>query len=361
MKKIVIVTRCMHAGGAERVISQLINYGVSLYDISLIILENQYSIDYEIPKECDVIIIKNEKKSLVGKKVSGYLQVRKYVKSINPDVVLSMPEDIGIYVIAALMGTKYPVIVSERNDPQVMPYKKTTRMLRKMVYPFAKGFVFQTNLAASFFSKKIQNKSIVLSNPLELSRLPSPYLGEREKLIVGAGRLETQKNFPLLIDAFAEFYKSHNDYKLIIYGEGRLKRYLEEYALLKLPNTAFTFAGRVDNLPVCINKATVFVLSSNFEGMPNVLIEAMACGVPSISTDCPSGGSADLIVDNVNGFLTAVGDSEAITNRMKYIIENENIVKEMSEKAVLIRERLDSNIVSKQWFEYLDRNSRRSH
>ena len=313
---IAIVTASMAAGGAERVIAQLLkewcNNGI---DCSLITLQKE-PIFYDLPKNINLVEIGKLDNNHYLDKVKKYSSVRKIVKKINPDIVLSLPEEIGIYVIGALLGTGIPIVVSERNNPWLMPYKKESRIMRKLMYPWADGFIFQTQKAASFFSRKIQKKGIVLENPLDISRIPMPYENEREKIIIGAGRLEPQKNFYLLIDAFAEFYKTHLDYKLEIYGEGSLRNDLEFYAEEKLPKEKFAFPGRVTDLPERMNKCSVFVLSSDFEGVPNVLIEAMAMGVPSVATDCAPGGAAELIQDVVNGFIVPVGNAKCLANKM---------------------------------------------
>ena len=358
LKHLCVITRNMKAGGAERVISHLLKYAnTKNVKISLILIDKA-EIQYDLSDKCQIYDIgKLGSKSLTDKYLR-YKKVRKLVKKVNPDLVLSMPEDIGIYVILALLGTKYPVVISERNNPWVMPNKKISRVLRKLMYPFATGFIFQTKQAQSFFSRKIQSKGIVLPNPVDVSMLPAPYQGEREKIIVGAGRLEPQKNFSLLIDSFAEFYKSHSDYRLVIYGEGRLKEELMAHAKGKLPTTAFEFAGRVSDLPERLNKATAFVLSSDFEGMPNVLIEAMACGVPSISTDCPSGGSAELIEDGVNGILVPVGGREQLTNSLHLLVDKAETREKISCNAIKVRETLNAEVIVEKWFDYIKGTSK---
>ena len=109
-----------------------------------------------------------------------------------------------------------------------MPNVKITRFLRKLAYPFAKGIIFQTEMAKSFFSEHIQKKGVVLQNPVDATRIPEPYTGERKKVFAAVGRLEPQKNFPMLIKAFSEFHKEEKDYQLIIYGEGKERTNLEK-------------------------------------------------------------------------------------------------------------------------------------
>lgn len=356
MQKIAIVTRCMESGGAERVIARLIEYAVGHdFDMFLILMEDGHQISYQIPDECNMVTISCNSTSRGLKKFESYSKLRKIIKQIDPGVVLSMPEDIGIYVIVALLGTKYPVVVSERNNPWVMPYKKITRLLRTLMYPFADGLIFQTKQAAFFFSEKLQRKGIILPNPLDTDNLPEPYLGEREKIIIGAGRLDKQKNFPLLIDAFAEFYRVHTDYKLVIYGEGALRAELEKYIDGKrLPDGTITLPGRTDALAEHIRGKAMFVLSSDFEGMPNVVIEAMAVGTPVISTDCPSGGSAELITNGENGLLTPVGDVVRMRNAMEKLADDTDYAGKLAEMGLYVRTALDSTNICRCWIEYLN-------
>lgn len=348
--KITIVTSSMRAGGAERVIAQLLKEWCSIGVECNLVLLNRAPIFYEIPEEVKVYEIGVLAKKHYVDKVKKYIQVRKYIRNIKPDIVLALPEEIGIYVIGSLLGTNIPVVVSERNNPWRMPYKKASRIVRKLMYPFVDGLIFQTSFAASFFSERIQKKGIVLQNPLDLSRIPKPYEGIRDKVIVGAGRLEPQKNFKLLIDAFCLFYEKHEDYKLIIYGEGSLRRELETYALEKIPKEVFSFPGNVPDLPERINTCSAFVLSSDYEGMPNVLIEAMAMGVPCVSTDCPSGGPNELINDGVNGFLVAVGDINTMAQRLDVMVSGMTIYSDAQQ----LRERLDSKKIAHQWLGYLE-------
>lgn len=351
---IVIVTRNLAAGGAERVIAQLLTEWCNNEIECSLILLNKEPLFYEIPSKVNLIEIGTLSDNKYFDKALKYLKVRKIIKNINPDIVLSMPEEIGIYVIGALLGIKIPVVVSERNNPWVMPYKKITRVLRKLLYPFASGVIFQTEQAKSFFSKRIQRKSIVLPNPLDLSRIPEPAEGERDKVIVGAGRLEPQKNFKLLISAFTEFYKKHQDYKLVIYGEGNLRAELENQIKNSgLPEGVITLSGRVSDLLERIRSASVFVLSSDYEGMPNVLIEAMATGVPCISTDCPPGGPAQIIRHGDNGFLVSVNNKDELINSLNKLIDEPDLQRKFSSESIKIKAQYDTKIISKEWKDYL--------
>ncbi len=359
--RIAIVTKNMLNGGAERVIHNLIcewsdNCNV---EVHLILINDRQPIFYSIPDSCHLQVIYSSRQNPYTEKLDRFGQLRRIIRKIQPDVVLSMPEEIGIYVLAVLIGTGIPVVVSERNNPWLMPNKKVTRMLRRLLYPRAKGLIFQTEQAASFFSDKLRKKGIVLPNPLNTNSLPARFEGDREKVIVGAGRLDIQKNFPLLMDAFVLFYQTHPDYTLVIYGEGPWRAELEAYANQKgLPDGTISLPGRNSRLLEDIRTKAMFVLSSDFEGMPNVVIEAMAMGVPVVSTDCPSGGSAELIEQGVSGLLVPVGDAQAMADAMCRVADDPELAATLGHNSPAIRERLDCRVVAAKWMEYLETCSR---
>lgn len=355
MKSIVMVTRNMLSGGSERVISILANnYAEKGIKVTLILTDPQ-EMCYELNPEIKVIPLERKKGNPAVNKLKKYKRIRQLIKAEKPDIVLSMPEEIGIFVNLIMLGSGIPVVVSERNNPKVMPYKKATRIMRKISYLFASGFVFQTQEAASFFSKRIQNKGIILKNPLNIENIPERFTGERRKVVVGTGRLFEQKNFPLLISAFSEFYKTHSDYKLLIYGEGHKRAELEALASKMLEPGSWEMPGRTSNWQDKAKDVKMFVLSSDFEGMPNALIEAMATGIPSISTDCPSGGSRELIENNVNGILIPVGDKNAMVEAMCKLADDNEFAETLSQNGVKLQESLNSEVICKKWYDYFER------
>lgn len=351
-EKIVIVTRNMVGDGAERVIAQLANYFASQGKQCDIITLNNDEVFYKLDPSIRVLPVGEKSGNKVLDKLLRYRQVRKMVRQQQPDLVLSMPEEIGVYVLLALLGTKIPVYVSERNNPWVMPDVKVTRILRTLMYPFAKGLIFQTEMAKSFFPESIRRKGVVLSNPVDAQRIPAQYSGEREKVIVAAGRLSQQKNMPLLLKAFARFSPGHPEFKLRIFGEGELREELTALSRSLNIGDKVELPGRSTTLLEKMNSAAMFVLSSDYEGMPNVLLEAMCMGMPAISTDCPSGGPRELIEDGVNGLLVPVGDEVALAAAMERMADPA-FAKQMADAAYGIREKLTSPEVFVSWYRYL--------
>ena len=351
-EKIAIITRNMVGDGAERVIAQLANYFAAQGKQCSIIMLNDDAVFYRLDPGIAILPVGQKSGNKVLDKLLRYRQVRKMVRQQKPDLVLSMPEEIGVYVLLALLGTKIPVYVSERNNPWVMPDVKVTRLLRTLMYPFARGIIFQTEMARSFFTDSIQRKGIVLKNPVDPGRIPYQHTGEREPVIVAAGRLSQQKNMPLLLKAFARFSPGHPEFVLRIFGEGELREELTALAVSLGIADRVQMPGRSTTLLEKMNSAAMFVLSSDYEGMPNVLLEAMCMGMPSISTDCPSGGPRELIEDGVNGLLVPVGDVDALAEAMERMADPAFAGK-MAEAAYRIREELTSPDVFVSWYRYL--------
>ena len=349
---ITVVTRNLAAGGAERVIVQLLGEWSKENECSLVLLNNENDF-YNIPSSVKVTRIGKISNNPVLDKLFRYWKVRNAIVKEKADVVLAMPEEIGIYVIPSMAFTNIPVVVSERNNPWVMPNKKITRVLRKAFYPFASGLIFQTKGASSFFSNRIQDKGAILPNPLDISRIPEPYCGERKKVIVGAGRLEKQKNFSLLIEAFAGFYKKNKDYELHIFGDGSMKEELIELSEKLLPKGVVRLLGNNSDLLNTIKDCAIFVLSSDYEGVPNVLIEAMSIGMPVISTDCAPGGARELIINNENGVLVETNNRAQLALAMNELVHNKVLSDKISQNAPEIKEELASNIVADKWLSYL--------
>lgn len=347
MKKIDIITKAMTSGGAERVIAQLANYFTEQNVSCRIVTTDKREVMYPLDEKVKVVAIGKKSNNKAIDRVLRYKKIRSVIQENKPDVVLTMPEDTGIYAILALIGTGIPVYVSERNNPWVMPNVKITRFLRKLAYPFAKGIIFQTEMAKSFFPEHIQKKGIVLQNPVDATRIPEPYTGERKKVFVAVGRLELQKNFPMLIKAFSEFHKEEKDYQLIIYGEGKERTNLEK--LIKQLNLEGTVSlhGRNKDVLNAIKDSAAFILSSDYEGMPNALIEAMCMGMPVISTDCPSGGPRELIRNGENGLLIDVNDVEGMKKAMKQLVVGRD--ETLGKNAYLTGKKLTDPYIFEEW------------
>ena len=326
--KILFCIDTMTKGGAERVIANLSNMFIKNGDrVSIVTLLKRDSA-YELDKKIifDTLSIKEGKKNVFSKiyhTIKNIKDMRKYIHNNNFDVVISFLPRASFYTALAMFGLKCKLIISERNDPNSIYKTNFEKFIYKKIYSFADGFVFQTKDAQKFFSKRIQDKSIVIPNPVNDAFYIEKKVLKRKKHIINVGRLTEQKNQELLIYSFSEFSEIYDDYKLYIYGEGPLRKKLEQQIKKLNLNDKVFLPGNVDNIQDKIFDASMFVFSSDYEGMPNALMEALTLGVPCVSTDCPCGGPRELITNNVDGMLVPTNDKKAMVDAMKKIIEND--------------------------------------
>ena len=249
----------------------------------------------------------------------------------------------------------FPVIISVRNDP-VKEYAGTFRQtMMRGFYPKASSYVFQTRMARDYFkfSTHIMENSTVIPNPIARDFLNLAPAEKRNREIVAVGRLEKQKNPMLLLHAFEKVRKKHPEYQLVFYGEGSLRKELEQAIRTRGLAQAVQLRGNTSDVKGAIREAALFVLASDYEGMPNALMEAMALGLPCISTDCPCGGSAFLIRDGENGWLVPVGEEEALARQMCKVLENPEKAREAGCAAQEITKQLNPDVIYRTWDEML--------
>ena len=353
--KVAFVIPSLGSGGAERVVSNLSNEFTALgMKVSVIMLANR-NLYYTLDKKVDIEYLDCEKDNSLPflKRYKLRLKkIRSAVKKINPDVIISFMSETNIDVCFAMRGLKIPLIVSERNDPAIDPASKAKQYMRKIAYKKPTGFVFQTPDARAYFSKKIQSKSTIIINPLSAT-LPEAYEGERDKRVVSVGRLNKQKNFPILFDAFKEFSLEYPDYKLEIYGEGLLEEKLKDYITELGMEDKIFLMGFCKDVHEKTKTAAMFVMSSDFEGMPNALLESMAIGLPCISTDCPCGGPRMLVKNKENGILVSVKSSSEILEAMKYMVTNPDEAVKMGKNAQNIKAEANVSAITKKWVDYI--------
>lgn len=326
MLKIAIYNISISGGGAER-FTVVLSKGLADkgYDVHLLTAAQQKD-EYAVADSVKRVIL-HEKNSFV----SNAKDLLKYLKDNDVDICLA----VGIYpnlvaTLAKSPSLKTKIVISERNAPKHDHLSWKSKLLRKLLYWRADAYVFQTPGAMACYSKSIQKRSVVIPNPLK-ENLPARS-NNPKKEIVAVGRLMPQKNYELLLSAFAEVCKRDADYTLHIYGQGIYETHLQDYAKrIGIDNRVF-FEGFKDDVHSCIKDSDIYVLSSDFEGLPNALMEAMAMGFPVVSTDCPPGGPRMLIEHGVNGLLVPVGDVVSLSDAMLELI-NDKILKESMRKS----------------------------
>ncbi len=346
--KICFITSNLTGGGAERVIANLSNRMVQLGHEVTILLTASKEIEYKFDKRVMIMQIGERTGHSIKGRIKRIQTLRNYYKQHKDTHFISMPTDTNLFAILASIGLKIDLTVSERSNPNEYPHKK----LRNLIYCFAKRFVLQTSDAKKCFSNRIQKLGCVISNPVS-GEYPEPFVGDRKKKIVAVGRLNYAKNHKMLIEAFSSISKSYPDYELWIYGKGTLQKDLQKLCVEKEISNKVFFPGFTDSIKEEIYDASMYVLSSDFEGISNSLLEAMALGIPVISTDCPIGGSKMLINSGVNGLLTPVGDSIAFANAMKQYIDNPEFANKMGREACKIKQDYQIDVIVEKWLQYI--------
>ena len=263
-------------------------------------------------------------------------------------VSLSVATNFAIGAAAPFVSNK--IIISDRNDPTERPKGKIKQFFRNLAFKQADVLILQTDDVRKYYIEKIKKDGVVIPNPIN-RKLPDPYIGERRKTIVTASRLNKQKNLKLLIDAFSMIHEEYPEYILEIFGRGEeeesLKRYVSE---LNLKNSIL-LKGFSTDIYNDINDASMYVCSSDYEGISNSLLEALGLGIPTISTDCPVGGSRLLISHKENGMLVPIKDVTALHQSMKLLIECPEVAHQLSKKAVEVRDLYDIDRISRMWLD----------
>lgn len=362
MKKILCHINSLGKGGAERVMSNLINMfvrdGVEIVLATEWYAEDEYYVDEKIRRVHVGLNEEDNNKGRIEKLLRRYKNLRECIKKEKPDIVLAFSKNANYRAILASIGLKVPVVVSERSDPNFQ-YKGTfARLKGECIYRLASGNVFQTEYAKEFFSKAIQKKSTVIMNPLNRKYLLCEQSGVRNKDIVTVGRLSQVKNQKMMIEAMNRIHKEFPEHTLKIYGtdigegtEAELRALIDKYAL----QDSVLLMGNSDTLEKDIINAAMFLLTSDYEGMPNALMEAMAMGIPCISTDCPCGGSRYLINNHESGLLVPMKDDAALAEKMRFMLRNPEQMQEMAARAQYVKEEMHPEKIYGLWKNYLER------
>lgn len=353
MKKVLFVIPSLSGGGSERVASILANKMSNKdYDVTVICLlkkEHTYFTDEKV----NVIFIESDIKSRVKRNVSKFTQFVKALKKIKPDIVVSFTYDCSMITSLATRFIKTKLIISERNDPNNDPSSSALRKVRNLLYKLGDGFVFQTFDARDYYGNKIAKNSVVIGNPLN-EKLPQPYEGKRDKRIVCVSRLAPQKNIKLLIDAFKNGIDKLDGYKLELYGDGPLRDEIDQYITDIGLEDRIIMKGYSKNVYADIQTADIFAIPSDYEGLSNSMLEALALGIPVIATNCPIGGAKMFIKSYENGILVEVGDLEGLTKELTNLANHEELKAKLSRESVKIRSILNPDKIVEQWISYIN-------
>jgi len=367
-RNIVLVISSLAPGGSERVLARMANYWAGKgWRISLLTLDRDAPF-YELEPSVNHIalgVTGHSRNAMVGilKNVRRIRELRRAIKALGPDAVVSFGDQTNVLTLLATGGLKTPVIVAERVDPRLYSIGWMWERLRRWTYPFADRIVVQTGEAAKYFGDRPRRRVSVVPNPVVI---PEGLLVEPARrrghcrVIIAMGRLTKQKGFDLLLQAFARIAGEHPDWNLTIIGDGEMRPALESQRGSLGLQGRIEFTGIVKKPGAFFGSADVFVLSSRFEGFPNALCEAMACGLPAVSFDCPS-GPAEIIRDGIDGILVPDGDVGALASAMDRLMSDEAERKRLASRASEVVSRFSLERIMGLWEELLDHVAGRNH
>lgn len=351
--KILFVTFALAYSGAGKMIAYLANAFSSRGYHSIIYVQEKSGHFYEPNADLDIIYEDKYFNNYLTRHFCQARQLRRRVKEIKPDLIVSFNTNQNAMSVYAAAFRKIPVIVSERGDPY--QYRNLIARIKRSIINSASGGVFQTHKALEYYGKGLQKRSCVIYNPCTVKNVTFYPWEKRTNSIAFIARFDIkQKRQDLMIEAFRLVSNKIPDISLHFYGDGNdLDFIIDKVKEYNLEDKVF-FHGVVKNIPDVIVQHKVFVLTSDFEGLPNALIEAMACGLVCISTDCSPGGARELIVDGQNGYIVPCGNFNLLCERIIEAFENDKKSEQVAKNAMLISKKLDEDCIYDQWEEYIN-------
>lgn len=339
-------------GGAEKMLIMLANEVANRgHDISLVSLRKNNP-KYEINDLVKYIFLPDRGNNKISIMANRYKDLKNIIHQRNPDLIINFWFQPSYF--CAFMGKDIAekTIYAERGDPFDKEYSGLMGIIRKISFKKLGGFVFQSKGAQGCFDESVKRRSCIIHNPVFINPEDYPIPTQRDQKVVTVGRLHPQKNQELLIEAFTMLPPDKDNYKLEIYGDGELKQNLQK----KIDDLGLShrvlLKGTFKDVHKRIADASLFVLSSDYEGMPNVLLEATTIGIPVLSTDCRPGGAREIIQEGVNGEIVPCGDANTLSRVMNNLLSHPEICEKYSIEGRKVGKRFLPEEIYTEWEDY---------
>lgn len=345
MKKIMFITGGMSRGGGERVISILSNYfdgmGCEVHIVMLLEHKCEYKLSNNVVLH-DITISSNN--NVINKLILWMTNIRQLAIEIKPYTIVSFFGRINVITLFACIGLNQSIVVSERSNPKLDTRGVLGRLACRIAYLMPCKIVFQTKYQSDYFGRLYKRKSVVIPNPVKtITKKNVP----TENTYIMAGRLVESKNYLLAINAFLLFASSHPGYRLDIYGSGEQKDQLNQVILENNAQEYIVIYPPTEDIHDYFAKAECFLLSSDYEGMSNSLLEAMSMGMACVTTAWE--GVEEIMLNGIDGIITSLGDTESLANALTEIAENKVLASDLRENAYCNAKRFSSERIIPQW------------
>ncbi len=367
-KNIVVVVSAMNLGGAQRVVSILCDHwSKNGYFVTLICTYTGEKTDhYQVNKNVTLKYLSNSP-YFSGNKLWNLIwkliQLRKLIKNLNPHVVISFLTRVNVASTLSTLGTRSSLIICERTWTPFASLNSKFYWMYRILFKSVDRIVVQTDKSKAWLGRNFPDRNVkVIPNPVvyplpldyERSVHPNNIISQHKKVILASGRMHKYKQFDLLIRAFSQIKDKYPDWDLIILGDGEERDDLNQIISDLHISARVHLPGSVGNISEWYERADLFILSSSVEGFPNVLLEAMAYGLPCISFDCDT-GPRDMIQDGVSGILVRPKEKElGLLNALNKMISNEKFRNEVAHNSKLLRDRYSVRNIMQEWDEVLD-------
>jgi GalNAc-alpha-(1->4)-GalNAc-alpha-(1->3)-diNAcBac-PP-undecaprenol alpha-1,4-N-acetyl-D-galactosaminyltransferase len=366
--RILLAILSLSAGGAERVISEMANWWASRdHEVVILTLWGQDHDHYHLDPKVKRFALDFWRSSrtpwrLLIDRAKLLPEIRRTVKAFRPDAVISFIDLVNIITIVALAGTKIPLIISERIDPRHHAISPFRSLARRLSYRFSSALVVQTESVAGW-ARTIMPALKIGVIPNFVRQMPEaghPMDPEAPEghFVLAMGRLDWQKGHDLLIRAFARMRSRQGEWKLVILGDGPWRTQLEELAMELGVHDAVIMPGVVREPAGWLRNADFFVHPSRYEGFPNALLEAMACGCAVVATDCPS-GPAEIVRDGVNGLLVPTEDVTALSRAMSRLMKDARLCQRLGIEAMQVEKTFSLESIMARWDALIEGSARK--
>ncbi len=355
---ILFLTSSMASGGAERVASTLANAWTSRGDKVILMptFSGRGECFYQLSPEVRLVYLADLVSSRVQTLRNMFIRLltlRRFISSERPDVIVSFLPNVNVAAVVASIGLRIPVVVCERNDLFVMRISHLWQLICRLTYPLANGLVVQTQTLAHKYVSSNQALRLVrvIPNPISKQFIDIQYRAGHTKMkrILSVGSLVNQKQFDVLIKVFANLAKSHPDWSLRIIGEGSLRAALQQQIIDLGLEGCIELPGRSSTVGEEFASADIFAFTSGYEGFPNVLLEAMAVGVPCVTFDCPC-GPREISLGGQIALLVPLNDEHAMELALERLILDADLRSSLGSRArSSVIERFSLDNILRQW------------
>lgn len=354
MKKICFLTNTMGYGGATKIMIEIANFLSLQSEFAVSIMT--YDKDpffYKVNDNIEIVYVTKTKCNIPKIRLLTQLRlINKALKKKSYDLIIAFTNTDKLFAVFSSLLKKQKVMLSERQDPyNYVPRKKHIMWLR---YILSDACVFQTEGAMNYFPNIVRKKSIVIPNFIDISDDLKNSEVKKEKTIAFSARFELkQKRQDVMVKAFKLVHDRFPDWKLIFYGDGPDQDIVEQLSSKLDLEESIIFYGKTSNVLSKVKSSSIFALSSDYEGIPNVVLEAMAIGMPVVSTDCSPGGARLLIKNGINGLLVPTNSPEKLASAIINLITDNDLSDRCGQCAKEVNEKFSPERILPMWKEFI--------